>query len=128
MAASNRSMNQIAAGGRFHAMEEQAGSLGSLRTRNIRRVVDALRELGVASRAEIARHTLAREFRHIDPRKARVLLIEAGPRVLAAVDERLSMKAQAQLEKLGVEVRLLRSADRRWLMHLANVAPFPVPR
>ncbi|HET9864224.1 MAG TPA: FAD-dependent oxidoreductase, partial [Steroidobacteraceae bacterium] len=33
--------------------------------------------------AEIARHTLAREFRHIDPRQARVLLIEAGPRVLA---------------------------------------------
>ena len=54
--------------------------------------------------AEIARHTLAREFRHIDPRKARVLLIEAGPRVLAAFDERLSAKARVQLEKLGVEV------------------------
>jgi NADH dehydrogenase len=54
--------------------------------------------------AEIARHTLAREFRHIDSRQARVLLIEAGPRVLSALDETLSVKARAQLEHLGVEV------------------------
>jgi NADH dehydrogenase len=54
--------------------------------------------------AEIARHTLVREFRHIDPRQARVLLIEAGPRVLSALDETLSVKARAQLERLGVEV------------------------
>ncbi|HEX6396545.1 MAG TPA: NAD(P)/FAD-dependent oxidoreductase [Steroidobacteraceae bacterium] len=54
--------------------------------------------------AEIARHTLAREFRHIDSRQARVLLIEAGPRVLSALDETLSIKARAQLERLGVEV------------------------
>ena len=54
--------------------------------------------------AEIARHTLAREFRHIDPRKARVLLVEAGPRVLAAFNEDLSNKARQQLERLGVEV------------------------
>jgi len=54
--------------------------------------------------AEIARHTLANEFRRIDSRRARVLLIEAGPRVLAALDESLSAKARAQLEKLGVEV------------------------
>ncbi len=54
--------------------------------------------------AEIARHTLARDFRHIDPRKARVLLIEAGPRVLATFTEDLSAKAHAQLARLGVEV------------------------
>jgi len=54
--------------------------------------------------AEIARHTLANEFRHIDSRKARVLLVEAGPRVLAAFSEELSAKARAQLERLGVEV------------------------
>ena len=55
--------------------------------------------------AEIARHTLKREFRRIDPREARVLLLEAGPRVLASFPESLSAKARAQLERLGVEVR-----------------------
>ena len=54
--------------------------------------------------AEIARHTLANEFRHIDSRQARVLLVEAGPRVLAAFDETLSTQARRQLERLGVEV------------------------
>lgn len=55
--------------------------------------------------AEIARHTLVNDFRHIDPRKARVLLIEAGPRVLATYTEDLSEKARKQLVKLGVDVR-----------------------
>jgi NADH:ubiquinone reductase (H+-translocating) len=55
--------------------------------------------------AEIARHTLTNEFRRIDPRKARVLLVEGGPRVLAALDEKLSEKARQQLVKLGVDVR-----------------------
>lgn len=55
--------------------------------------------------AEIARHTLARDFRNIDSRKSRVMLIEAGPRVLGAFAEDLSAKARQQLEKLGVEVR-----------------------
>ncbi|MDY4284938.1 NAD(P)/FAD-dependent oxidoreductase [Xanthomonas sp. LF06-19] len=54
--------------------------------------------------AEIARHTLKHEFRHIDPAEARVRLIEAGPRVLSSFPEHLSAKAQKQLEKLGVEV------------------------
>jgi NADH dehydrogenase len=54
--------------------------------------------------AEIARHTLAKDFRHIDSRKARVLLIEAGPRVLSTFSEELSAKARRQLERLGVEV------------------------
>lgn len=56
--------------------------------------------------AEIARHTLRNEFRHIDPASARVRLVEAGPRVLAAFPEALSAKAKRQLEKLGVEVTL----------------------
>jgi NADH dehydrogenase len=56
--------------------------------------------------AEIARHTLAHDFRRIDSRKARVLLIEAGPRVLSTFSEKLSAKARGQLEKLGVEVHV----------------------
>jgi NADH dehydrogenase len=54
--------------------------------------------------AEIARHTLRREFRHIDPAQARVRLLEAGPRVLASFPDPLSAKARAQLERLGVDV------------------------
>lgn len=55
--------------------------------------------------AEIARHTLLGEFRHFDPRAARVLLLEGGPRVLPAFPDSLSAKAQLQLAALGVEVR-----------------------
>ena len=55
--------------------------------------------------AEIARHTLKREFRHIDPAAAQVLLVEAGPRVLPAFPPSLSAKAQRQLQRLGVLVR-----------------------
>ena len=54
--------------------------------------------------AEIARHTLAGEFRRIDPARARVQLIEAGPRVLASFPPALSERAAAQLRKLGVEL------------------------
>ena len=54
--------------------------------------------------AEIARHTLKREFRHIDPASAKVRLLEAGPRILASFPESLSAKARRQLERLGVEV------------------------
>ena len=54
--------------------------------------------------AEIARHTLKHEFRHIDPASARVRLIEAGPRILSSFPESLSAKARKQLERLGVEV------------------------
>jgi NADH dehydrogenase len=56
--------------------------------------------------AEIARHTLAGEFRHFDPGSAEVLLIEGGPRVLQAMPESLSQRALEQLQKLGVQVRL----------------------
>src|SRR5262249_304296 len=54
--------------------------------------------------AELSHTALASDFRQIDPRMARILLIEAGPRVLAAFSEDLSQKAQAALERLGVEV------------------------
>jgi len=54
--------------------------------------------------AEIARHSLAHDFRAIDPKRTRVFLIEGGPRVLAAYPPDLSASAQRQLERLGVEV------------------------
>lgn len=54
--------------------------------------------------AEIARHTLPREFKRSDPRTANVHLLEAGPRVLPSMPESLSEKAREQLRKLGVEV------------------------
>lgn len=61
--------------------------------------------------AEIARHTLRDEFRHIDSRQARIVLLEAGPRVLASFPPALSGKARAQLEGLGVEVRTGAAVD-----------------
>ena len=54
--------------------------------------------------AELARHTLPGDFRNFDPASARVLLVEAGPRVLAAVRPELSDYAQKALARLGVEV------------------------
>ena len=54
--------------------------------------------------AEISRQTRARDFRHIDPKRARIVLLEGLPRVLAAYSEELSAKAQRSLERLGVEV------------------------
>jgi len=56
--------------------------------------------------AEMARLTLANDFRRIDPRKTRVLLLEAGPRVLSVYPEELSGYARRVLEKKGVEVLL----------------------
>jgi NADH dehydrogenase len=56
--------------------------------------------------AEIARHTLSGEFRRIDPAKAKVLLLEGSPRILQAMPEDLSLRAEQQLERLGVEVRV----------------------
>ena len=55
--------------------------------------------------AEIARYTLARDFRHIDPSSARVVLIENEPQVLAAFPEDLRVSAMKQLRDLGVEIR-----------------------
>jgi NADH dehydrogenase len=56
--------------------------------------------------AELARFTLAADFRRIDPRAAKIVLVEAGPRVLAAFAEAQSAYALRSLEKLGVEVRV----------------------
>ena len=55
--------------------------------------------------AEIARHVLVFDFRSIDPRDARIILAEAGPRILPTFPEELSRKAQAELAAMGVEVR-----------------------
>ena len=54
--------------------------------------------------AELTRRVLKRDFRQIDPRQARVILLEAMPRLLRQFPERLSLKAVAQLTRLGVEV------------------------
>lgn len=54
--------------------------------------------------AEIARHTVSKDFRNFDPREARVILLEGGPRILSMYSEDLSRRAQRSLEKLGVEV------------------------
>jgi NADH dehydrogenase len=56
--------------------------------------------------ADLAKDTLPLDFRHIDTRKARVVLIEAGPRVLAGFPDDLSAYARRSLETLGVEVML----------------------
>ncbi len=56
--------------------------------------------------AELAKRSLARDFRAIDPTMARVVLVEAGPRLLPAFVETLSDAARRSLESLGVEVRL----------------------
>jgi NADH dehydrogenase FAD-containing subunit len=56
--------------------------------------------------AEMARRTLRREFRAIDPREARILLIEASNRVLGTFPPRLSASAQRALERLGASVLL----------------------
>ncbi|MBA3325247.1 MAG: NAD(P)/FAD-dependent oxidoreductase [Rhodobacteraceae bacterium] len=69
--------------------------------------------------AELARTTLARDFKNIDPRLARVVLCEAGGRVLPAFPERLSAYARGALESLGIEVRLdqaVRAIDATGLM------------
>ncbi|MFI5232697.1 MAG: NAD(P)/FAD-dependent oxidoreductase [Gemmatimonadales bacterium] len=54
---------------------------------------------------EIARRAMPRDFRRIDTRSARILLVEAGPRLLAALPERSAARARRDLERLGVEVR-----------------------
>jgi NADH dehydrogenase len=56
--------------------------------------------------AELARTVLYRDFDHIDPRQARILLVEGGPRILGTFPEDLSESALRQLKKLGVEARL----------------------
>jgi NADH:ubiquinone reductase (H+-translocating) len=55
--------------------------------------------------AEVARQTLARDFRRIDPRAARIVLLEAGPRLLPSFSERHSAYARRTLTAMGVEVK-----------------------
>jgi NADH:ubiquinone reductase (H+-translocating) len=55
--------------------------------------------------AELSRHVLRTEFRRIDPLRAKVVLIEAGPRILAHLPLALSESATTQLSRLGVDVR-----------------------
>ena len=56
--------------------------------------------------AELAKRALAKDFRAIDPRSARIILVEAAPRLLTAFVPSLAQAAQRSLEQLGVEVRL----------------------
>jgi len=56
--------------------------------------------------AELAHATLSRDFRHINPQTARILLVEAAPRMLAGFPEKLADFAQGELERMGVEVLL----------------------
>lgn len=56
--------------------------------------------------AELRRYVLRRDFRHIDPAQARIILIEAGPAILAHLPPDLSASARGQLEALGVEIRV----------------------
>ena len=55
--------------------------------------------------AEIARHSLARDFRHFDPGSARIVLIEGGPAILSAFPADLQQAAMKDLQRLGVTVR-----------------------
>lgn len=91
--------------------------------------------------AELARLTMRRDFRRIDPLKARIVLVEAGPRVLGGFDESLSQKVQDRLHKMGVELRLGKPVEHiddsgvivggerifsRTVIWTAGVAPTPV--
>jgi len=62
--------------------------------------------------AEMARMALARDFRHIDPRSAHILLFDAAPRILPTYSEGLAEKARRHLEGLGVEVRTNAKVER----------------
>ncbi|MRG94669.1 NAD(P)/FAD-dependent oxidoreductase [Polyangium spumosum] len=62
--------------------------------------------------SELATHVLSKDFRAIDPSQARVVLVEAGPRILAAFPEDLAHRAEAQLASLGVAVEKGRPVAR----------------
>jgi NADH dehydrogenase len=72
--------------------------------------------VGGGATAEIARRTLARDFRRIDPGSARVILLEAGPRILPALASDLSDYTMRALTKIDAEVRTssrVTACDRR---------------
>jgi len=56
--------------------------------------------------AELARRTLVRDYDHIEPQSAKILLLEGGPRLLASFPESLSRRAESDLRVMGVDVRL----------------------
>ncbi|MEO7130140.1 MAG: NAD(P)/FAD-dependent oxidoreductase [Dermatophilaceae bacterium] len=56
--------------------------------------------------AELAHRTLKRDFRRIDPKHARIILLDAAPNVLGSFGQKLGGRAQSRLESMGVEVRL----------------------
>ena len=53
---------------------------------------------------EMSRYTLAKDFRTIDPRQTRIILVEAGDRILTSFDQKLAARAMRDLESLGVQV------------------------
>lgn len=55
--------------------------------------------------AEMAKVTVKSDFRRVDPRMTRILLLDAGPRILASFDESLAQKAHARLTRMGVEIQ-----------------------
>lgn len=61
---------------------------------------------------ELTRHTIAKDFKHIDPMLSRIILIEAGPRILPAFSIKSSARAALDLEKLGVEVCINKRVTR----------------
>jgi NADH dehydrogenase len=62
--------------------------------------------------SELTRFTFAKDFRNIDPKRTRIILIEAGPRILPNFSEKLSLHANRHLEKLGVQVLPLRKVTK----------------
>lgn len=62
--------------------------------------------------AEMARMALVRDFRHIDPRSAHILLFEAAPRILPTYPEKLSEDARRHLERIGVDVHTNAKVER----------------
>lgn len=91
----------------FEAAEREAVCCGKHEQMNF--VVIGAGPTGVelaGTLAEVTRKSLAEDFRHIDPTRTRIILVEAGPRVLPQYPESLSISAHKQLEKLGVDVRV----------------------
>jgi NADH dehydrogenase len=79
--------------------------------------------------AELAHVNLPGEFRHIDPRKSRVMLIEAGPRILPSFEEHLSSYAHKALVRLGVEVQVgaaVRECNADGVLYGGQVVPAKV--
>ena len=89
--------------------EAEAASEPALRQRLLTFVLVGGGPTGVemaGALAELAHATLSRDFRNINPQTARIILVEAGPRVLAGFPEKLSAFAVHSLERMGVEVLL----------------------